>query len=508
MPLAPQTHSPQKAQVVERSLYRDLLSSTGLYSLAVFASKLAGFILLPVYTRWLTPADYGTLELVDLVTNLLTTLIAMRLGDGLFYFHARATDQTQKNHIVSTLLIGSAILGALSALLAGSLAGLFSLAVFGSPRYSGYFQIALTTIAFSVPADIAFCYLRVMNKARLYLIASVARLLLAVTLNCGLLIIRHLGVAAILWSSLITAAITFVALSIYCLSKTGISFNYAIFVRQVKYSAPLVISAFSLFFIHYGDRFFLERYATLADVGIYSLAYKFGMLISYLEVGFSTYWNAQMHQVALRSDGRKTIADVCLYLTFANVLAAVIIALFIRPVLAIFVGSGFRSAAGLVPYLLAAYVMRSVGTQFRNVFFLHNKTTGDAKVTAAALVACTIGYVTLIPMWKLAGAVAATCAAFLVMMLMSYFQARRVAEYPFDVSRFLRLFCFAALTVGIFNVVMPQAVGFEILTAFVFTVLFLVLIWFGGLLSEAEHGAVRQWWYSFFSGRFAHLVQD
>jgi O-antigen/teichoic acid export membrane protein len=504
---ASQTKNQQESHLADQSLYRELLSSTGLYSVAVFASKLAGFVLLPVYTRWLTPADYGTLELVDLVTNLLTTLIAMRLGDGLFYFYARATDQLQKNRIVSTLLIGSALLGILSAVLAGSLAGFFSLAVFNSRHYTGYFHIALTTLAFSVPADIGFCYLRVMNKARLYLIASVARLLLAVTLNCGLLIIGHLGVAAILWSSLITAAITFVSLSIYCLWKTGISFNYATFIRQVKYSAPLVISAFSLFFIHYGDRFFLERYASLADVGIYSLAYKFGMLISYLEVGFATYWGAQMHQVVLRADGRRTIARVCLYVTCANVLAAVIIAVFIKPVLALFVGPEFRSAAVLVPYLLAAYVMRSIGTQFRNVFFLHNKTTGDAQVTAAALVACTIGYATLIPRWKLAGAVAATFVAFLVMMLLSYFQARRVAEYPFEIQRFFRLFCFAALTVGISNFVMPQAVGLQIVTAFALTMFFLLLIWFGGFLSKEEHAAIRQMGQRISAGRFGRLPQ-
>ncbi len=490
MSVVSKTQNSEETRLSGRSLYKDALSSTGLYSLAIIASKLASFVLLPVYTRWLGPSDYGTLELIDLVTNLLSTLLALRLGDGLFYFYARATDKAQENQIASTLLIGSAVLGIFSAALAGSFAGLFSLAVFNSHRYTNYFHIALTTLAFSVPADIGFCYLRASNRARLYVGASILRLLLAIALNCGLLIIGHLGVAAVLWSSLITAAVTFISLSVYCLRQTGFSFNYAIFVRQVKYSAPLVVSALGMFIIHYGDRFFLQRYASLADVGIYSLAYKFGMLISYLEVGFATYWNVQMHRVAQQPDGRHTIARVCTYVTLANVLAAVVIALFIKPTLAVFVGPGFQGAAQLVPYILAAYVMRSVGTQFRSVFFLHNKTPGDAKVIGVAIVACTAGYALLIPVWKAAGAVAATFAAFLVMAVMSYFQARRVAQYPFEISRILRLFCFAGITVGIFSLISPATIGLQIVFASVFTVLFLLLLRFGGFFSEQERLAI------------------
>jgi O-antigen/teichoic acid export membrane protein len=473
-----------------RLFYQDLLSSTGFYSLAVIASKLASFVLLPLYTRWLAPSQYGILELVDLVTNLLSTLIAMRMGDALFYFHARAKHKGEQDRIASSLLIGSAVVGIIGACLAGSAAGLFSAAVFNSRQYTNYFHIGLATLAFSVPADICFSYLRALNRARLFVVASVLRLLLAIALNCTLLIVFHLGVAAILWSSLITGAVTFLALSVYCLRDTGIAFEFTIFARQIRYSAPLVISAFSLFFIHYGDRFFLQRYASLADVGIYSLAYKFGMLISYLEFGFGTYWGAQMHRVVQQPEGRKTIARVSTYITSASVSFAVLIALFIKPALAMLVGPGFQAAGRLVPYILLAYVLRSVAAQFRSVFFLHNQTSGDAKVTVVAVVTCGIGYVVLIPRWKAAGAVGATCAAFFVMAVMSYFQAWRVAQYPFEVSRLFRLFCFAGITVAVFNLLVPHSLLLQITAACAFAGLFGLSVWFGGFLLKEERAAI------------------
>ena len=65
---------------------QNLLKSTGLYSIAVFAGRMASFILLPIYTRYLSPADYGVMELLDLTGSVLTILIGMRFGQSLFYF--------------------------------------------------------------------------------------------------------------------------------------------------------------------------------------------------------------------------------------------------------------------------------------------------------------------------------------------------------------------------------------------------------------------------------------
>ena len=70
--------------------FRELVKSTGKYSIAMLARRAAGILMLPIYTRLLTPADYGVLELLDLTTSMLSILVGMRIGQALFYFYAKA----------------------------------------------------------------------------------------------------------------------------------------------------------------------------------------------------------------------------------------------------------------------------------------------------------------------------------------------------------------------------------------------------------------------------------
>ncbi|MCL6432168.1 MAG: hypothetical protein K6V36_15135, partial [Anaerolineae bacterium] len=62
-----------------------MLASTGLYGISLLLTRTASFLLFPVYTRFLSPADYGVLELLDLTLYAFGTLLGMRIGDALLY---------------------------------------------------------------------------------------------------------------------------------------------------------------------------------------------------------------------------------------------------------------------------------------------------------------------------------------------------------------------------------------------------------------------------------------
>src|SRR5690242_4152581 len=80
-------HSPNRVSI------RNIAKHTATYSVAIIAGKLASFILLPIYTKHLTPADYGVMELLDLATFVLGTMLGVRISESLFYFHAEAAEE-------------------------------------------------------------------------------------------------------------------------------------------------------------------------------------------------------------------------------------------------------------------------------------------------------------------------------------------------------------------------------------------------------------------------------
>ena len=110
------------------------------------------------------------------------------------------------------------------------------------------------------------------------------------------------------------------------------------------------------------DRYFLKVYHDLTVIGIYSLAYQFGFLLMYLAtLPFMQAWNPQRFELARRPRAERDAMynQGLLYLSLLLVSVATGIALFVTPVLQVMSDEAFHSAAGLVPVILAAYVMQS-----------------------------------------------------------------------------------------------------------------------------------------------------
>ena len=117
--------------------YKTLVSNTMLISLGTFGSKLLVFFMVRFYTSYLTPADYGTADLITQTANLLFPLISLGITDGVFRFAVDHTEQRRNIFSVGvyTILAGAVLLVAILPLL-----GLF-------PQFDGFlWLIALYTM--------------------------------------------------------------------------------------------------------------------------------------------------------------------------------------------------------------------------------------------------------------------------------------------------------------------------------------------------------------------------
>jgi len=416
-----------------------MLRQSGTYSLVVLATRAAAFLALPIYTRYLLPADYGSLELVDLVCSFMATVLGLRLGDALLYYHASASSQKLRDRVVSTVLLGTIVLGGLVMVGGWVSAPAISELIFRSHSQARYFRLALPTFGLSLPLEVALCYLRALGRARTYVAVSAFRLFIGLALSVTLLVSFGLGLSAILWANLVSTCAAACWVAAYCLIGSGIHFERSVLLNLIRYSAPLSVSAVSLFVIHYGDRFFLQRYVSLSDIGLYSLAYKVGMLVSYVQMPFGMYWNARMFTIIQRHDGELVFARTCTYVILVLTYVALCLAVLCRPLVSIVAAPGFQACSQFIPALLAAYVIRSIGDQFRNVFFLAKRTGADAWVTGLSSIVCLSCYVAFIPRWKVWGAIVSTVITFAVAAGLALALSQRIRAIPFEKLRLLQI---------------------------------------------------------------------
>jgi O-antigen/teichoic acid export membrane protein len=470
------------------------LRHSAAYSVPVILGKMCGVLLLPVYTRYLSPSDYGVLELLDLTLFMLTSLFGSRLGDALCYFHAEAETSKARGAVATTAFLsalGMGVLGALAGFLCSEPLGKL---VFGTTAYTFYFHLLFANFVMVLPLEVGLAYLRAVNRSVLFTVCMSVRLLVAMFFNVLFLAFWRMGIAAMLWSTLVASAAMVIGVSVILLSSAQLSFSFALCRRMAAYAFPVGVGGVAMLIIHYGDRFFLQRSATLADVGIYSLAYKLGMLVSYVQLPFMTYWTSQMYRIVRGVDGEAINARVCTYLMLVLTSVAVVITVFSRPALYVLTprAPAFREAALFIPLIAAAYVIRGLGDQFRNVFFLENRTVNDAHTSILGCLLCLAGYGALIPPFKMWGAAAATLLAFIGMTAYSYWKTQRIKRYRYEVKRLVKIGASALASCAVALVGMPSAVAGQFALATGSLFLFVSLLALSGFLQPEEIETLKE----------------
>jgi O-antigen/teichoic acid export membrane protein len=194
-----------------------------------------------------------------------------------------------------------------------------------------------------------------------------------------------------------------------------------------------------MFVIHFGDRFIIPQFRPLSDLGIYSIAYKIGMLISVVFGSFQNYWNAQIYQIAKRHDADSVVARTFSYLMLILSFCGLGLIAASKPTLHILAKRDFWDAALLVPVIVLAYYVRAVGDFFRCIFLVEGRPGYDAACNWIGAAVCLVGYFALIPRWGIWGAAYATTITFLVIGVVSVVWVQRLKPFPVEIGRLAKI---------------------------------------------------------------------
>ena len=451
------------------SLFPELVKKTGTYSIATISGRLLSLILLPVYTRFLSPTDYGVLELLDLTVNLAGLVLGARMGQAIFYFYFAAESKAEKEKCISTAFVCSVLLGASAVALSFVCAPLLSRLVFGTAQYVRYLQLVFLGFGLSLPLEAGYCAMRAFGDSRRFVVISLLTQLATAAISLILLVLFHWGVLAMLAAAVCGFAAASIYVAWYLLSPVPLSVDLRLMARLLRYSVPLGVSGIAVFFVHYGDRFFLRPQVTLAELGVYSLAYKIGMLVSFCHAPFVLHWNSQICKIGNGPDGEKIFARSFTYVCAGLSMVVVALSLGASPALKLLTTPAFRGAARVIPWIALAYLLRSAGAHIQSIFTLEGRPGLEARVNAVGAAACVVAYAVLVPRFKIAGAIVATFLGFLVILIYAFAIARRLRPLPFELRTLAHIAASTSISLAVFFLIAPSGFWQQVTLAFVVT---------------------------------------
>jgi len=420
-------------------------------------SKAVGFIMIPIYTHYLTPADYGVLELLTMTSDVIAMLIGVGLAQSVLRFYYNYESQGERNLVVSTALIsGSAIfIAVFGALVFAS--GSVSDLVLGADGSAEHFKIIFLTMMFFGGIEIPLVFLRAQQRSVYFVVINLVKLIIQLSLNIYFIVVLQWGIAGVLYSGLIATIAVGCFLTIRTLFETGIKFSSRIFSELLYYGYPLIFTNLGAFILTYSDRYFLKYFSNLSEVGIYSLGYKFGMMVSILLLApFQQFWAAEMFAVAKRDDASKVFRDFFTYSTFFSILFCFGLSLYIKELIEIIAVESYWSAYAIVPFISLAYIFIGMHGLAICGILIEKKTKFIAYSTAWAVIANIALNFALIPRLGAIGAAVATIIAFWIRLYTAYRYSQKLMPLKYEWGRIN-----AALSLAVFMVIVAYSLPID-----------------------------------------------
>lgn len=416
--------------------FKALAKHSTIFSAAAFIKKGVGFIMIPVYTRFLMPEDYGLLELLDLTISVIAMIFGMRIGAGIIRFYHSYDELQDKKEVYSTALITMTLIALILLVVLQIFSHPIANLIAGSTEQVRAFQVMFGCLALQQIFMTGESYLLAQKKSVLYSALGLISFVIMLSLNILFLVFMGMGVYGVLLSMLIAKAINMVLVLFITLRGVPLRFSWSKLRVMTLYTLPLVPAGAAMFLLHFSDRFFIRHYVDLSELGLYALGYKFGMLINiFITAPIFSIWNTQRYEIAKQPDAGPVFARTFTWFVFVLVLAGLGISLFIDEVLHLVATERYDGASTVVPLIALAYITYSMAG-FLN---LGNMITGRTKyimyiqVSVASL--NILFNILLISRFGIMGAAVSTLLSFSILMVLNHYASQKALYVPYEYRR-------------------------------------------------------------------------
>lgn len=408
-----------------------LLKNFSYYSFGTILIQALTFLLLPLYSKYLSKADYGILSAMGLLSQFMYVFISLNVIKSIYRCYWDYESEYEKKVFLGTVIISVFALSTINTLSLYILNKYLTL-IFKSIPFYPFYLLVLMTIYIKPYYEILTIYFRVKEQAKQFVILSTTMFIINITTIIYFVVIKRMGAEGPLLSAFLVNLLFLLIVIVILKDKIVLKFRFSILKNALAYSLPLIPNVIAGWIINLSDRIFIEKYFTLADVGIYSMGYKLAGASVLLTGGFFGAYNPMFLRVAnsKNPEDEKNI----LYLLNKNFIIIMIIFcfllyLFSENIVEIVLHQKFYESYKIFQLI----VIGNLIVLFSSL--VNPSLTQDKKMVTImwiAVINATLNLLLnylLIPQYGMYGAAYATMITFLSLSVMSYYFARKCSFF-------------------------------------------------------------------------------
>lgn len=367
-----------KQDIHKGSWIKSVIKEGKWYLAASMATKALGFFLIPLFTKYLSPADYGVLNTLTTITELLPILLSLSIDVAFVrFYHDYKDDDEKLSALYSSVFWFVLVFG-------GTMLMLFIFSTYfwfeellKAPVYPLVY-IAFLPALFNQLNQLGIRFLEQSLQARMASIVAVFSAVVNLGLSTLLLVEFELGLIGRIWGITASIIINFIFLSVLFI-RSGLLkflFNRSILREALIYSLPLVLMTASNWINSVSDRLVVAKYVDTSAVGLYSLAFQFAMIVDVFGDAITRVL-MPMSMSGLINDKentKKKLAEYGALMFIFIVFLNIGMLLFSKDVITLMADERYLAAYVAIPILASRKLF---GTQYRfySIFIFYHKKT-------------------------------------------------------------------------------------------------------------------------------------
>lgn len=417
-----------------------LFKNTLLYAIGEIIPRALSFILLPIFTKHLTPADYGILSYTNSVVMFLFVLTSLSLNTYILRYYFEYTSEESKKKLIGNIFLFISGFNLLILLIMyyalPPLISAFNIQVPWEP----YFRLAILNNFLEIFTIIPLVIYRVKQQAKFFILLSLTRVFIQFAIVYYLIVIKKMGVLGSYYGQLIPLLMYFVISWLIIYKNAIFNINTRQIKEALKFTLPLLPGALSYLIMSISDRIILERSVSLSLIGIYNVAVTIALSLNII---IQSGYRALEPEIFRRFND----SSFTMFMTktknvflFFVLLTALILALFSQEVFYFFTSPKFYEGYKLIPLILLGVIMMGYNVIYGSILTAekNSKAIGFSTIIGGA---CSISInLIFIPHFGVYAAIVSSAISFLIMNIYCYTKIKVNKSYQSEMFAYIIYF--------------------------------------------------------------------
>jgi len=424
---------------------KKVLINSFLYTFSALLCKAINFFLLPVYTTFLTPEDYGVKNLVNSFTNVVIFIIAFSLYAAVIRFYADYKEENEKlrrfyGTVIIFVIFSSSIFTILGIVFKNILVAWF----FKGISFYPIVLIALITLSFLTLHRIHQSILEGRQEGKKLTILNLIMFGTQVCLTLLFIGVFKFGVIGVLLSIFI---VNF-CYSIYMFfdlkrnNLISLCIDFKILKVALKYSIPILPHNISTYIANFVSRVLINISGTLASVGLYGVASQFAVIIDTVQSSVNKAFMPWFFEMMNKNDeqSKREILSLSRFLLIIYSLVYMVIGLFSQEIIIIMTTESYIMAWTIIPILVVGFSVKSIYYFYINILFYYKKASRKIFIaTVSGSLADIVLAFALVPVYGMYGAAIAFVVAKIIIVAIIVYISNRYQNIGYRIADMLKI---------------------------------------------------------------------